>query len=86
MTPHEIKVEIYRRRPEGLTISSIAKDLGVTKQAVGLAIERRMTSRRIAQAVSDAIGLPLAEVFPELGNGCDRRTAACAEMNITQSI
>lgn len=77
MTPHEIKTEIYRRRPDGLTITKIAKDIGVTKQSVALVIERRMVSRRIAQGVADSIGLPLEAVFPELGS-CDRRTAACA--------
>jgi DNA-binding XRE family transcriptional regulator len=78
MKPHEIKVEIYRRRPDGLTITKIAKTIGVTKQSVALVIERRMTSRRIAQGVADALGLPLESVFPEMADGCDRRAAACA--------
>jgi DNA-binding XRE family transcriptional regulator len=77
MKPHEIKVEIYRRRPEGLTITSIAKSLGVSKQAVALIIERRQTSARIAQAVAAAIERPLEEVFPELAECADRRRAAC---------
>ena len=65
MTSHEIKTEIYRRRPEGLTISAIARSLNVSKQAVGFIIERRHKSSRIAQAVAAAIERPLAEVFPE---------------------
>jgi DNA-binding XRE family transcriptional regulator len=77
MKPHEIKVEIYRRRPEGLTITSIAKSIGVTKQAVSLIIERRQSSARIAQAVADAIERPLEEVFPELAECANRRSAAC---------
>jgi DNA-binding XRE family transcriptional regulator len=78
MEPHEIKVEIYRRRPEGLTITSIAKGLGVSKQAVACIIERRQTSVRIAQAVANAIERPLEEVFPELAECADRRRAACS--------
>jgi len=65
MKSHDIKVEIYRKRPEGLTITKIAKDLGVAKQTVGLVIERRMRSRRIAQGVADALGLSIEECFPE---------------------
>jgi len=73
MTPHEIKVEIYKRRPDGLTITSIAKGLGVHKQAVANIIERRQKSMRIAQAVAEAIGRPLEEVFPDLAESQDRR-------------
>ena len=65
MTPQEIKLEIFKRRPEGLTQSSIARSIGVTKQSVLNVIEKRNPSRRIAQAVADAIERPLAEVFPE---------------------
>jgi len=42
----------------------IAGDLGVTHVSVSLVIAGRSTSRRISQAVADAIGRPLAEVFP----------------------
>jgi DNA-binding XRE family transcriptional regulator len=66
MESHEIKVEIYRRRPQGLTMTAIAKKVGVSKQAISLIIERRQTSRRIAQAIADAIELPIEQVFPEL--------------------
>lgn len=76
MTPNEIKIEIYKRRlADGLTITQIANSLGVSKQAVSIVIERRQTSRRIAQAVADAIGRPLHEVFPELCNTSGRKSA-----------
>jgi DNA-binding XRE family transcriptional regulator len=78
MTPHDIKTEIYRRKPDGLTITKIAKGIGVTKQSVALVIERRMTSRRIAQGVAAALGLPFEQVFPEYVEPCERRSAACA--------
>ncbi len=78
MTPNEIKQEIFKRRPQGLTQSSIAREIGVTKQAVLNVIEKRNPSRRIAQAVSDAIERPLAEVFPEYCTESEAgRRAAC---------
>ena len=78
MTPSEIKQEIFKRRPEGLTQSSIARQVGVTKQAVLNVIEKRNPSRRIAQAVADAIERPLAEVFPEYCTEPENsRRAAC---------
>ena len=78
MTKHEIKLEIYRRRPQGLTMSAIARNLDVTKQAVANTIDRRYQSFRIAAAVSAAIERPLAEVFPEYCTEPENgRRAAC---------
>lgn len=78
METHDIKIEIYRRRPDGISQASIARDVGVSKQAVLLIIERRQKSRRIAQAVADAIERPLAEVFPEYCTESESgRRAAC---------
>lgn len=74
----KIKTEIYRRRPQGISQSAIAKSLGVTPQAVANVIERRNPSRRIAQAVADAIERPLADVFPEYCTEPENgRRAAC---------
>lgn len=64
MTPHEIKVEIYKRRPNGVTVASIARSLGVTRQSVAYVIEGRSWSQRIAEAVASAIDLPIDFVFP----------------------
>ena len=74
----KIKIEIYRRRTQGVSQSSIAKSLGVSPQAVSNVIMRRNPSRRIAQAVADAIERPLADVFPEYCTEAEtRRRAAC---------
>jgi transcriptional regulator with XRE-family HTH domain len=73
----KIKIEIYRRRTQGVSQSSIAKSLGVSPQAVSNVIMRRNPSRRIAQAVADAIERPLAEVFPEYCESENSRRAAC---------
>lgn len=78
MTPAEIKQEIFKRRPKGLTQSSIARSIGVTKQAVLNVIEKRNPSRRIAEAVAAAIERPLADVFPEYCTESESgRRAAC---------
>lgn len=79
MTKNEIKIEIYSRRPEGISQASIARQVGVTPQAILNIIERRQKSRRIAQAVADAIERPLAEVFPEYCTEPEHnRRAACS--------
>lgn len=64
MKPHDIKIEIYRRRPDGITIASIARELGVAPQTVNIVISGHRTSRRIAKAVAKAIKRPFGEVFP----------------------
>ncbi len=77
MTPHEIKVEIYRRRDRGLTMAKIARDLGVSRQSIALVIEGRATSRPIAEAVASAIDMPVEIVFPKLAERHNKRMAAC---------
>ena len=68
MKPHEIKIEIYRRRPDGVTIASIARELGVAPQTVNIVISGHRTSRRIAVAVAKAIKRPFKDVFPSYAN------------------
>jgi orotate phosphoribosyltransferase-like protein len=77
MTPHEIKTEIFRRRPQGLTVASIGRSLNVSRQTVSLVIEGKGTSRRVAEAVAAAIELPLEVVFPKFAGCQDRRLAVC---------
>lgn len=77
MTSEEIRIELYRRKKTA-SMSLIARSIGVSRQAVYNTIDRRHKSARIAKAVSDAIELPLEEVFPELADGADRRRAACS--------
>jgi len=70
MTPHEIKTEIYRRRPQGLNISVIARRAGRTRQHVLMVIEGKSVSRYVAELVAAAIELPLEVVFPRYA--CER--------------
>ena len=55
----------YHLAKKGYTLKAIADQLGITLSAVSQVILGRDTSRRISQAVADAIGLPLEEVFPK---------------------
>lgn len=64
MTPEEIRLELYKRR-KVVSQASIARGLGVTKQAVYMAIDRKMTSHRVREGIASAIGRQLTDVFPE---------------------
>jgi DNA-binding XRE family transcriptional regulator len=74
MTPQLIKSMLRERK---ITLTSIAKHIGVSKQAVSIIIDRRQTSRRIAQGVADALTLPLDAVFPEYAAKEHDKIAAC---------
>lgn len=67
MDPEEIKLEFFKRRKR-TTMASVANDLGCTRTAVALVVERKSVSQRIAAAVAAAIGRPQKEVFPEYFN------------------
>ncbi len=64
MTPNQIRVELYKLRPE-TSQSSIARDLGCSPQAVANTIKRTIVSKRIMEAIAKAIGLEVELVFPE---------------------
>lgn len=62
MTPLEIKIELLKR---DITISSIAKELGVSVNAVSQVIRKIFVSQRIMRAVAAAIDRKPHVVFPE---------------------
>jgi transcriptional regulator with XRE-family HTH domain len=64
MTPDEIRIELYKRRKR-VSQAAIARDLGVSRQALWLVIDRKMGSRRIREAIAKAIDRDLCTVFPE---------------------
>ncbi len=61
MSPVEIKVALLRK---GITQTAIANEIGVAITSVNRVIAGLNTSHRIADAVSDAVGKPKKEVFP----------------------
>ena len=56
---------VYRLKQRGIKVKSIATQLGVSGPAVSQVIHGKYSSSRVSQAIADAIGLPLEEVFPK---------------------
>ncbi|WP_396215735.1 helix-turn-helix transcriptional regulator [Gemmatimonas sp.] len=48
----------------GVTGLEIAERLEITKQAVSQVITGRSTSRRVQEAIAEACGVPLDDLFP----------------------
>lgn len=61
MHPEQIKAEIRMR---GKTPAAIADALELSPQTVSNVIHGRITSRRVAQAISDCVGKPICELWP----------------------
>lgn len=57
----QIKEALHAR---GLSISSIARDQGVAKTTVSLVCRGYSRSRRLEQAIAQALGLEPAELWP----------------------
>lgn len=66
MSPEEIRIELFKRRKE-INMASIAKGMNppVSRQAVFHVIHRKFTSRRIMEAVAEALGREAKYVFPD---------------------
>lgn len=64
MTSEKIKIELFKRRHR-VSMAKIARALGVTRGAVSLVVNRKSVSRKIMEAVADAIEQPPEKVFPE---------------------
>lgn len=62
MHPADIKAKLEKK---GLSSAEIARRLGCSPNAVSLVIYNRMTSKRIAVAVSAEIGVPAYRLWPE---------------------
>lgn len=64
MSPNEIKAELVRR---GIKIKDIARQAGVSGEAVTMAISGKYTyrGRRIRPFIARAIGRSESEIWPE---------------------
>lgn len=74
MTPLEIKIELMKR---GITMRSIALDLGVSVTAVSQVVRRGFVSQNIMRTVAEAIGKKPRQVFPEYFARKDRTIHSC---------
>jgi lambda repressor-like predicted transcriptional regulator len=64
MDSEEIRMELFKRRKR-ISMSKIALEVGVSRQAVTAVIQRKFVSRRIQAAVAKAIERDPKYVFPE---------------------
>lgn len=61
LAPQDRKAELVRRRKK---ITQIAQETGYSQPYVSDVIAGNRRSARIEQAVADAIGMPVNDVFP----------------------
>lgn len=62
MEPNERRAELMRR---GIQVKSIALELGIAAPSVSQVITGTKRTRYVQQAIANAIGKPVEEVFPE---------------------
>lgn len=62
MHPEDIKAALRKR---GLTQAQIARNLNVSKTSVCYVIDGRASSRRVAEAIAQAVGLPMGTLWPK---------------------
>lgn len=58
-------------KTRGLSLRALARELGVTHQAVGAAL--MAPSVRIEQAIADALDIAVTDLFPERFDDCGNR-------------
>lgn len=61
MHPEQIKAEI---RMKDTTPAAIADALGLSRMTVSNVIHARITSRRVANKISELIGKPVSQLWP----------------------
>lgn len=61
MSPNDIRIEMIRT---GVTQASIARELGVTKEAIYLVIEGRAVSHRIREKIAERIKIDIRRIWP----------------------
>lgn len=62
MNKLQIKYTLEHNR---ISMRAIARELGVSVQAVSLVVSKKFFSLRIATAIADAMRIPVEIVFPE---------------------
>lgn len=69
----DIKVNLLRK---GISFRAIARQIGVSHNAVALVANHKLMSRRIMEAIAQALDLDVFTVFPELQRRNTRRTCS----------
>ena len=55
----------YTLEYNGISMRAIARELGVSVQAVSLVVSKKLFNLRIATAIAEAMRVPVEIVFPE---------------------
>lgn len=63
MTPLEIKEALHRK---GLNQAAIARAVGVTQASVSDVVNGWTVSRKIHEAIAEAIGIDIRKIWPDL--------------------
>lgn len=61
MDPVELKIALMRA---GVSLSQVARQVGVRRQSVYLVVNGRAVSHRIRQAIAEAVGMDLKRIWP----------------------
>jgi len=61
MDPIELKIALMRA---GVSLSRVAREVGVSRQTVYMVVNGRAVSHRIRQAIADAVGMDLKRIWP----------------------
>lgn len=73
MHPADIKAALQKR---GTNQSKIAETLSLSRSTVTYVIQGRSKSRRVAEAISTATGIPVERLWPGKYPAIDHRLAA----------
>ena len=71
MKPNEIRAEMMRRQ---ISVTSIAKRLGMKQPTISQVIYGVRSTATIRQAIADAIGKEVTEIWPEKAEGRKKDT------------
>jgi lambda repressor-like predicted transcriptional regulator len=72
MTPYRLKQKLKKH---GISQFELARQLGVTRQAVNHVVLGRRKTERIRQAIAKALGLEVANIWPERPKKKGRKAA-----------
>jgi Ner family transcriptional regulator len=62
MTPYRLKQKLKKH---GISQFDIARQLGLTRQAVNHVVLGRRKSQRVRKAIAEALGLQISDIWPD---------------------
>lgn len=62
----KVKIELIKK---GIPAAGIARQMGVSRQAIYQTVDGIIKSRRLRKAIAEAIGVKIEDLWPSNGNG-----------------